>query len=742
MLAIRGWCAPARCGVQTLVCDHARVTIRGGALTPAQQLKIMALVWDKGPGYDGWVFLPWIPSSAGTKAERRANWNEGPAFKWPADRDRILQWLEVHTKDDLYFTPNTFLGEARVAQLTGEERALYADLDEVDPRSDIDPQLKPTIAWETSPGRFQAIWLLNEDADGSSEAGGLNHRLTAMLGADPSGWDTTQLLRVPGRRNFKPDYRDDEGDSPPGKLLWVTNKRYRPDFFDNLLPDVTVYGNGSDIDDADIAAVDRYAVWGRVRLKVSHNVREYMSMKARQIDPDEHDRSAIMWQIERDLADAGCSVAEIVAIVRHTPWNKHDGRNNEMAQLKAEAAKAIGVVLSDADEETLESESIADSMRPQDPLWYSAVASQGIRRPDWLVRNIWTKGSCGFISGAPKSYKSYIGLDMAISVATGTPFLNDPQFSTRASRVLYLQEEDSLPLVLMRAEQVLEYKSPDRHHHGQLVVDVSSPSTPPAGASGTISDVVWMPPTPLDTLALHVRSGFVASSPAWQAWLLDFVDEHRFDLVVIDTLGTTVGDIDTDKSGPLNDKVLKPLRAIAETTGVAIAIVHHNKKTTDVNGRSGQQMLGSVALHAWVESALYVQSKEKNSNEPWSEIKVERENKLAEDMKFRVRVPTMYQERGDQAGGNRQMWEPQVMHGWSETIDGEQAAAKNSGMSKKGGLVMQGFVEDMGEGWHTFKRICQVAERNPGTARGQLNKAVANGLLQHDQDNDSYRVMG
>ncbi|NIR00534.1 MAG: AAA family ATPase, partial [Gemmatimonadales bacterium] len=39
----------------------------------------------------------------------------------------------------------------------------------------------------------------------------------------------------------------------------------------------------------------------------------------------------------------------------------------------------------------------------------------------WLIEGLWGAAAVGFIGGPPKCCKSYLGLDMAFSVATGTP---------------------------------------------------------------------------------------------------------------------------------------------------------------------------------------------------------------------------------------------------------------------------------------------------------------------------------
>lgn len=40
--------------------------------------------------------------------------------------------------------------------------------------------------------------------------------------------------------------------------------------------------------------------------------------------------------------------------------------------------------------------------------------------PQWLVQDLWGAGAVGIIGGTPKACKSMLGLDLAVSVASGT----------------------------------------------------------------------------------------------------------------------------------------------------------------------------------------------------------------------------------------------------------------------------------------------------------------------------------
>lgn len=662
-------------------------------LSDEKQVEILAKIWGK--DRDGFVFLPWISGSARDSAGRRDSYHEGRAYEWPREREAIVAHLQSHPTDDVYFTPALFNAKRRIEQNVDAERSLWADLDPVDPRTLGD--LKPTIAWETSPGRYQAVWLLNTPLTGASWPSRENHRLTLAIGADPSGWDSTQLLRVPGRRNHKPVY----GDVPvAGRLLWQNGPRYVWADFDDL---PAVGQDLSDLeqlaDESTLDAVDRHQVWGRVRLQVSSRCRELVAAR----DTTGADRSDVLWEIERELADAGCSAVEIIAIVRSTVWNKYAGRNDELKRLKIEAARALS-----ARGDTTILEGDDDAHKPG-ILWLTDVLAKPIPRPRWLVKNIWTQAGCGFIAGAPKSYKSWMALDLAISVATGAPFLG--MFAVpEAQPVLYIQEEDDLRLVADRLEAIVEERLPDRFWQGRLQLEGSR--------------VDWIPPTTPLPIALQVQTGFIASDPGWQAWLRDTVEDGQFGLVVIDTLGTTAGDIDTDRAQEMNTKILRPLKQIARTQSTALCIVHHNKKQAD-SSRAGQDMLGSTALHAWVDCAIYARGKDTSGI-----VVIEREAKLAPDQTYRLRIPTMYR---NQRTGERVLWSPefQVEDVSQPAAETAQQAARRGGSSTAGQRIAF-KLKACGGGPMTLERLQAIVGGR--SINDQVEAAIANGFIARDGD--------
>lgn len=651
-------------------------------LTTQQQLSIISKAW--GRTQSGYCFFPYIDGDAEDKGQRIASYHEGPAFLWPRDKAKILKHMEAHKDDDLYWCPMLFARPRRSVDEAMDEHALWADLDRVDPR-DIKDYI-PTVAWETSPGRFQALWLLSSgDLQGAAWPGRENQALTYHLEADPSGWDATQLLRIPGWKNHKPEYREEYGKPPQGKLLWRNKRLYLPDEFTDL-PEVPSVQVVSDFVEEQLSHVDRHEVWGRVRLRVSKRVRELIS--AREASGD---RSDALWEIERDLADAGCSIAEIVKVVQPTPWNKYAGRADELRRLTTEASKAIAQ-RPDEVVERLEEE----QNRPDPQPLFSLL--QSIPPPKWLIRDVLTTGAVGFIAGQPKSFKSWMALDMGLSVASGQLFLGEFPILDPGP-VLYIQEEDSAVTLRQRVNKIWPSKHVDR-------MRLSSDGGIEWAPAQAIGD-----DPPIDG---YIMEGLVISDPTWQAWLHDQLSEKQYKLLIIDPLMMTAGDVEENRAQEMTNKIFRPLKELARQHGTAIQVVHHMRKTgrQDSGTRGGQLMLGSVANHAWAEDSLYV------THGRGGDMIVEQESKFAPVPGFKV------------THIRNKKWEPQVIVNRVEEdpefIDTQVKRAKPEKRTPKIITVMQSLPS----GAYSTKSIAEFAGISQNAAWKQLTRQESTGLVK------------
>ena len=78
----------------------------------------------------------------------------------------------------------------------------------------------------------------------------------------------------------------------------------------------------------------------------------------------------------------------------------------------------------------------------------------------WLVEQLWGDSSVGVIGGAPKCSKTWLGLDLALSVATGTPCLGRYAVPRPGPVLVYLAE-DALPVVRERVQGMARHRGLD-----------------------------------------------------------------------------------------------------------------------------------------------------------------------------------------------------------------------------------------------------------------------------------------
>ncbi len=582
-------------------------------------LRIMSRAWG---GQDGYVFFPHINrQEQRDSGQRRAGFHENRAFKWPQDKAAILQHMRDNANHDLYWCPSVFEGPDRKTELAMDEHALWADLDEADPRGlKGNSDFRPTIAWESSPGRYQALWLGNPavgDFQGASWPGNENQRLSYYLDADKSGWDTTQLLRIPGWPNHKPEYAKRDGSPVPGKLLWDRGPMYSMEDFESLpaVAGALTADKLGDILQGEIDGIDRHRVIDRVKLKLNQRARELINARHAM-----GDRSDSLWYLIRCLADAGCSVQEIVAIARASVWNKFAGRSDEVKRLITEATKAIDQRSPDV------TEAIEEEQAPKARPSRLAGFLKDVKPPEWLVEGIATHGSVGFIAGQPKSFKSWFALDLALSIATGALFLDYFKIIKKGP-VLYIQEEDSAITVKSRTRKIWRGKTVDR-----MKIEGE--------------DIIWEPGNPQDfdpDVAIYCQEGFVVSEGHWMEWLdetlaegMEMADGSRqpFVMVIIDTLMNTAGDVEENKSQQMTTKIFKPMKLLARKHEVAVRFVHHMGKGGGDGDtrRGGQKMLGGTANHAWSEDSLYISRDPKKAGV----VHVDFESKSAPEKQYTV----------------------------------------------------------------------------------------------------------
>jgi hypothetical protein len=191
----------------------------------------------------------------------------------------------------------------------------------------------------------------------------------------------------------------------------------------------------------------------------------------------------------------------------------------------------------------------------------------------WLIEGLWAEEAVGIVGGEPKCCKSFLALDMAAAVASGTPCLR--HFSVpRAGRVLLFAAEDALHIVRERLDGICRA----------------------AGASfGSIDvQVITAPSVRLDLE--QDRKALTETILELQPRLLildPFVRLHR---------------VDENVSGEVAP-LLAFLRDLQRRFQLAVVLVHHARKGAGKE-RAGQALRGSSEFHAWGDSNLYLRRRE------------------------------------------------------------------------------------------------------------------------------------
>lgn len=184
----------------------------------------------------------------------------------------------------------------------------------------------------------------------------------------------------------------------------------------------------------------------------------------------------------------------------------------------------------------------------------------------WLVERLWTRAGVGIIGGAPKSLKSWLGLDLAISVASGTPCLDRFDVAEAGGALVYMAE-DAAPVVKQRLAGLCR-------HRGLNLAAL------PIG-------VITAPSVRLDLQPDQHR-------------LAETVRRHRPRLLLLDPF-VRLHRINENQASDVA-AILGYLRQLQRAHDLAIVVVHHARKNGGLGG--GQNLRGSGDFFAWVDTAL------------------------------------------------------------------------------------------------------------------------------------------
>ncbi len=194
----------------------------------------------------------------------------------------------------------------------------------------------------------------------------------------------------------------------------------------------------------------------------------------------------------------------------------------------------------------------------------------------WLVEQLWCANSVGVIGGAPKCAKTWLGLDIALSVATGTPCLGKYNVPERGPVLVYLAE-DALRSVRERIDGMARHRGLDLDQ-----VEIY---------------VITAPMLRLDQDRDRTR-------------LWETAKRLRSRLLLLDPL-VRLHSVDENCAGEMAE-LLAYFRSLQRELGLSVLLVHHTRKNAGDGVSAGQGLRGSGDIHAFGDSNLYLRRTEQH----------------------------------------------------------------------------------------------------------------------------------
>ena len=204
------------------------------------------------------------------------------------------------------------------------------------------------------------------------------------------------------------------------------------------------------------------------------------------------------------------------------------------------------------------------------PLLVVRLAHPSSRAPNrrWLIDGLWAEEACGCIGGTPKSCKTWLGLEMALAVATGRPCLGRFAVPNPGPVLLYAAEDAASAIRERAAALALARRLPFERIAVGLITE-----------EGLRLD--------LDAHRDRLEATVAQLKP--RLLILDpLVRLHRGD----------------ENSAAEVSEILGWLRVLNRAHKVAIALVRHVRKSG--GSQPGQSLRGSGDIHAWGDSNLYL----------------------------------------------------------------------------------------------------------------------------------------
>ena len=524
-------------------------------MTTSDDLK--EFFYNKWREQDGWVVIS-------TKTHEDP-WHE-TWFMWPKMADQVVAQVLLSNaqRAEVYYCPALYSKRISKKQYVIGSNVLWVDLDGNAPESGTSQAaVQPSERVATSlPGHEHWYWALDAFETDINVIENRNRALAIELQADTSGWDATQVLRVPYTTNYgysKPD-RDL---SYPTKIEESSDRVYPLDSFrevTNFVP--LMVSNLGEI--PPLTSVLSELTWPRTFLPLFNKTAEELEPK----NGERGKRSDALQQLGYITAESGGTDEQIFAVVSdaNTRWKKYPESRSDWKKRLVDIVERAR-----AKHPSIESDfsGLAGPSSKALPLVYGFADFLAANiKIEWLFENVLALMGFGVIFGPPGAGKTQFGIRMAMAVALGKSFLKWKNSLNRKAKVLFLSLEMNHPSL----KYFLDIMKASISAEDQAILQEQF-AIFPAGKE-----------IPFDT-------------PDGRKFLESLIETHKPEVIFIDSLSKAVFQ-------PLTDEVVRDLQrylaALRSRYGVSIYFIHHDRKATDKKRPHGEMddMYGSRYISA------------------------------------------------------------------------------------------------------------------------------------------------
>lgn len=225
----------------------------------------------------------------------------------------------------------------------------------------------------------------------------------------------------------------------------------------------------------------------------------------------------------------------------------------------------------------------------------------------WLVNDWLPDKSITFLVSPPESYKTWILLDLAVSISAGVPFLGKYEVN-QTGPTLIVQQEDSHEGLTDRLALIVEQK---------------------LGINAKLEGETWQVPSMPDLpIYVHPSRALRFDNKKVLEEMEEQIKIIKPKVIMIDPLYSTTAAVDNYMADLANQMMI--LKTWRDKYGCSVVLAHHSKKNLDPDSTAREDSWGSQFLNAFLEAGWQVR---KNPKLAQNEVVVRRHSKVMGNQK-------------------------------------------------------------------------------------------------------------